>query len=239
MLAGTLDYPSDKVRAFMIFAHCFTCTKDFPAASRICRGLAEKGFGVLRFDFSGLGASEGNFADTNFSSNIEDLKAAAAFLENNYKPPKVLVGHSLGGVAVLAVGEELETVEGVVTIAAPSDLSHLRDVMGTAAKEAMTTGEGHLNVAGREYVIKKQFFEDLDHHQQSGTARSFHKALLVLHPAEDQLVEVEHAKVIKESGRGASELVLLEGADHTLSRPEYTNQAVDAIDGWAERVLEL
>jgi esterase/lipase len=235
-LAGNLDLPTEGARAFLVFAHCFTCTKDFPAAARIGRGLAESGYGVLRFDFAGLGSSEGDFSETNFSSNLEDMRGAAAFLREQYAAPAVMIGHSLGGLAALAVGEELPEVRGVVTIATPSDLSHLRHVMGEAAVLAEKTGQGNLLVGGREYLIKRQFFDDLDRHRKAGTAGEVGKDLLVIHPEVDDMVGPEHAEAIYASGRGRRELVELAGADHLLSRPEFTRSAVEAIRDWIQRL---
>ncbi len=236
-LAGRLDWPVGRPRAFALFAHCFTCSKDIFAANRVSEGLAARGFAVLRFDFTGLGMSEGEFANTNFSSNIADLLAASAYLREHYEAPKVLVGHSLGGAAVLKAAAELEEVAAVATIGAPAEADHVRHVFGAQAEEIEEKGETTVQLAGREFTIKKQFLEDIASHSLSDAIRRMGKALLIFHAPLDQIVSVDNAGMIFQAAKHPKSFVSLDDADHLLSRREDAGYVADVLSAWANRYL--
>ncbi len=237
MLAARLDQPDgEPPHAFALFAHCFTCSKDSAAASRVSRALTLGGYAVLRFDFTGLGGSEGDFANTNFSSNVEDLVAAAQWLASNVGAPSLLIGHSLGGAAVLAAAPRIASVRAVVTIAAPSDPNHLADVFHRSSAEIETRGQGEVSIGGRPFTIKRQFLEDIAAQNlteaiQSSTGR----ALLILHAPDDPVVDIEHARRIFEAAPYPKGFVSLDGADHLLSEKETSRWVAGLIAAWAAR----
>lgn len=224
--------------AWAVFAHCFTCSKDFPAASRISRGLAERGFGVLRFDFTGLGSSDGDFANTNFSSNVDDLVRAAAFLTEEHGAPALLVGHSLGGAAVLAAAPRIDGVEAVVTIGAPADPAHVIHNFGASEETIERDGQADVNLAGRTFTIKRQFIEDLRSGEHQGGIGALDAALLVLHGPLDRTVSIENARRIYDAARGYKSFVTLADADHLLSKREDADYAADVIAAWASRYVD-
>jgi len=236
-LAGRYEAPFDGVRGHALFAHCFTCSKDIAAATRISRGLVDRGFGVLRFDFTGLGNSEGDFANTNFSSNSSDLVAAARAMKAAGRPVSVLVGHSLGGAAVLATAEELDDVSAVATIAAPSDPGHVTHLFGDDVDKIATDGEAEVDLAGRKFRVKKQFLEDVSGHRLPERISRLGRALLVLHGPRDELVSVEHARVIFEAAKHPKSFVSLDDADHLLSSPRDSQYVADVVAAWASRYL--
>jgi len=234
-LAARLDRPTGQPITYALFAHCFTCSKDYHAVSRISRALAARGIAVLRFDFTGLGESEGDFADTNFSSNLEDLLAAAQFLRENLGPPELLIGHSLGGSAVLAAARSIRESLAVVTIGAPSDLAHLRPILTGGAPEIETEGEAEVVVAGRKFRIKRQLLEDLQEHNLRRAIGDLAKPLLVLHSPVDQTVGIEHAHRIFDAAKHPKSFVAIEGADHLLverAAAEYVASVISAWAGW-------
>ena len=197
-LAARLDAPSGPVRAYALFAHCFTCGKDVFAASRIAQGLAERGVAVLRFDFTGLGASEGEFANTNFSSNVADLVAAADFLRRAHAAPRILIGHSLGGAAVLAAAGAIAEVKAVVTIAAPSDPGHVKGLFGPSSLAAIEAdGEAQVHLAGRLFNIKRQFLIDASAQNLSAKTAALRRALLVMHSPTDGTVAAMRLKFLR------------------------------------------
>ena len=236
-LDARLDLPAGPPRAFAVFAHCFTCSKDLRSAGRLATSLTDAGFGVLRFDFTGLGASEGEFANTNFSSNTEDLLAAADWLRVNHRAPQILVGHSLGGAAVLRVAGEIEEVRAVVTIAAPSDTQHLTSVIADSVDEIEANGEATAVLAGREFTIRRQFLDDLAVHRITDEVASMKKALLVMHSPIDNSVGIEHAARIFEAARHPKSFVALDGADHLLGDPDDAEFAAAAITAFANRYV--
>lgn len=239
-LAARLDLPSGSVRGYALFAHCFTCTKDILAAKRIAQGLARHGIGVLRFDFTGLGHSEGEFANTNFSSNVADLKAAADFLRDSFAAPDVLIGHSLGGAAVLAVGHEIPEVKGVVTIGAPSDVGHVLAQFGGHVDEINEKGEAEVALAGRAFTIRREFIEDAKGQRLwekvAGLGKEG-KSLLVMHSPIDQTVGVENASQIFKAAKHPKSFVSLDRADHLLSREEDARYVADIVAAWAGRFV--
>ena len=237
-LAGRIDLPAGEPRAFAMFAHCFTCTKDFRAPARIGRALAERGLAVLRFDFTGLGGSGGELAETGFSSNVEDVVAAAAFLRTSYRAPLLLIGHSLGGAAVLAAASRVPEARAVVTIAAPSRLAHLRRLVAPVAAEIEARGAAEVLVAGRPFVLGRAFVEDIDRHGVEDLVGGLHAALLLLHAPDDEVVSVESARELFEGAPGTRSFVALEGVDHLVARREDAEWVAALIDAWSGRYLE-
>jgi uncharacterized OsmC-like protein/fermentation-respiration switch protein FrsA (DUF1100 family) len=236
-LAARLDLPAGPVRAYALFAHCFTCSKDLFAARTIAQGLAQKGIAVLRFDFTGLGSSEGEFANTNFSSNVQDLVSAAAHLEQHYAAPTILVGHSLGGAAVLAAAAELPAVRAVATIGAPADVGHVLHNFGTSLAEIEDTGRAEVRLAGRRFTIEKQFVEDAREQRLEQCVQGLRKALLVMHAPLDQTVGIDNASKIFAAAKHPKSFISLDNADHLLSRVEDAAYAGGVIAAWAERYL--
>jgi pimeloyl-ACP methyl ester carboxylesterase len=236
-LAGRLELPVQTPRAYALFAHCFTCSKDIGAATRITRALAARGFGVLRFDFTGLGNSEGDFANTNFSSNVDDLVRAAGALRSARAAPQLLIGHSLGGAAVLAAAGSIPEVRGVVTIAAPSDPAHVSHLFGDQLKEIEQAGQAQVNLAGRKFTITRQFVEDINAANLRARIRSLSSALLILHSPQDEIVAIDHARHIYEAAHHPKSFVSLDGADHLISRKQDADYAAEIIAAWANRYI--
>ena len=237
LLAASLELPSGAIKAWALFAHCFTCGKDVFAASRIARALGQHGIAVLRFDFTGLGASEGDFANTNFSSNVDDLVAAADFLRNQHQAPALLIGHSLGGAAVLAAAGKIAEVKAVVTIAAPSDPSHVRGLFGAALPQIERDGEATVQLAGRTFTIKRQFLEDAAHYNLSLKTAALHRALLVMHSPLDDTVDISNALEIFSAAKHPKSFVSLDDADHLLSRREDAVYVAGMIAAWGGKYV--
>lgn len=238
-LSARLDLPAGSVRAFALFAHCFTCGKDVLAAKRIAAGLAAAGVGVLRFDFTGLGSSEGEFANTNFSSNIEDLVSAAGYLRDNFAAPAILIGHSLGGAAVLAAAHEIPEARAVVTIGAPADVGHVLRHFGSSLEEIREKGEAEVTLAGRRFSIRHGFVVDAAEHRLADRIRSLGKALLVMHAPRDTVVDIENASKIFLAARHPKSFVSLDDADHLLSDSGASAYAARVIDAWASKYIPL
>lgn len=237
-LAARLDLPAGPPRAFALFAHCFTCGKDLRSAGRLATALTDAGFGVLRFDFTGLGSSEGEFANTNFSSNTADLLAAIEWLRTEYTAPQLLVGHSLGGAAVLAVAGDVEEVRAVATIGAPADTAHLTHLFADASDEIANDGEACVAISGRPFTITQQFLDDLEEHRVAERVAKMHKPLLVLHSPIDNVVGVDNARAIFAAARHPKSYVSLDGADHLLSNQRDAEFAASAISAFASRYIE-
>ena len=236
-LAARLDLPAGPPRAYALFAHCFTCSKDIKAASRIAAVLTEHGFGLLRFDFTGLGASDGEFANTNFSSNVEDLVAAAKWLRTHHAAPQLLVGHSLGGAAVLVAADQIPEVTAVATIGAPSDSGHVAELFDGALGEITEHGEACVELQGRSFTIRQQLVDDLRNDRVTSAAAAFDGALLVMHSPIDNTVSIDHAAAIYGAARHPKSFVSLDGADHLLSQPADSQYAAAMIGTWADRYL--
>ena len=236
-LAARLDLPAGPPRAFALFAHCFTCGKDIAAASRIASALTDLGFGVLRFDFTGLGMSDGEFESTNFTSNTDDLLAAADWLRNEHRAPQLLVGHSLGGAAVLAVAADIAEVRAVATIGAPASADHVTDVFRSSLEEIAATGVAQVELAGRSFTIRQQFVDDLRAHVVTDRVRTMKRALLVLHSPVDNTVSVDHAAEIFQAARHPKSFVSLDGADHLLTDRGDARFAADMIGAFAARYI--
>jgi putative redox protein len=236
-LSARLDLPAGPVRAFALFAHCFTCTKDVLAARRIASGLAAAGVGVLRFDFTGLGSSEGEFANTNFSSNVEDLVSAAAYLRDNYSAPTILIGHSLGGAAVLAAAHDIPEARAVVTIGAPADVAHVLNNFGSSLEEIRDKGEAQVMLAGRQFRIRRSFIADAEEHRLADRISSLGKALLVMHAPRDAVVGIENASKIFLAAKHPKSFVSLDDADHLLSDAAAAAYAARVIEAWASKYI--
>jgi putative redox protein len=236
-LAARLESPAGEARAVALFAHCFTCTKDILAAKRIAAALAERGIAVLRFDFTGLGSSEGEFANTNFSSNVDDLVAAADYLRATLAAPRILIGHSLGGAAVLAAAERIDEATAVATIGAPADPAHVRHLFADHAEEISGTGEAEVQLAGRTFRIKKQFLEDIEGQRLEARIKGLGKALMIMHAPLDQTVSIDNAALIFQAAKHPKSFVSLDDADHLLTRRADADYAAEVIAAWASRFL--
>ncbi len=237
-LAARLDLPVGPVGAFALFAHCFTCSKDVFAASRIATELARRGIAVLRFDFTGLGASEGEFANTNFSSNVRDILAAAAFLRRSHQAPSLLIGHSLGGAAVLMAAGQIPEVKAVATIGAPSNVEHVLHNFGAHLARIEAEGAADVSLAGRSFRIRKDFVDDARAQDVAAAVASLKKALLILHAPTDAVVGIENARAIFEAARHPKSFVALDGADHLLTDRSDAAFAAEIISSWASRYLD-
>ena len=234
-LAGSLELPPGKVRAVALFAHCFTCTAQSHAARRVSLALAEQGIATLRFDFTGLGASEGAFADSHFGANVEDLVAAAAFLTGDVGAPDILIGHSLGGAAVIAAAEQIPSARAVVTIAAPFDPRHVLHLIKGADQIDDTPGE--VSIGGRPFRIGREFLTSVEGQDQARRLGQLKRALLVLHSATDATVGVDNARAIFEAARHPKSFVALDGADHLLTDPVQASYAAQIIAAWVQPFL--
>ncbi len=239
-LAAILDRPvGDRPAAYAVFAHCFTCSKDYKGPSHISRALAAEGIASLRFDFTGLGESGGEFVDTSFATNVADLRAAAGFLEREHEAPRLLIGHSLGGAAVLEAARDLERVTAVVTIAAPATparvLRHLESDLDRIRRE----GEADVEIAGRTFRVGRRFVAELEAAEGREPAASLGRALLILHSPADRVVPVDDAASLFRAARHPKSFVSLDRADHLLSDPADSRYAASVIAGWARKYLEV
>ena len=238
-LAALLDSPVDQPRAYALFAHCFTCGKDIHAAKRIADGLTGLGIAVLRFDFTGLGSSEGEFANTTFSSNIADLVAAAAELRRKRQAPAILIGHSLGGAAVLAAAGEVPEARAVVTIAAPCDPAHVTGLVRNRGMQIGMDGDIEVALGGRSFRASRRFLEDVAGQKLQERIAGLRKALLVFHSPTDDTVGIENASRIFTAAKHPKSFVSLAGADHLLSRRSDASYVANVIRAWAERYLDV
>ena len=237
LLSARLDAPDGPVKAYALFAHCFTCTKEVFAASRIAQGLARQGVAVLRFDFTGLGASEGEFANTNFSSNVEDLVAAANFMRQSMQAPRLIIGHSLGGAAVLAGAAHIAELTAVVTIGAPSDPSHVAKLFGAQIDAITADGQAQVQLAGRAFTIKRQFLLDAAQHNLNDKIAQLQRALMVMHSPQDRTVDISNALQIFSAAKHPKSFVSLDDADHLLTRKEDAEWAAQIIGAWSARYI--
>jgi putative redox protein len=236
-LAGRLELPAGDVKATAVFAHCFTCGKDSVAATRISRELADRGVAVLRFDFTGLGQSGGDFANTTFTSNIDDLVCAANHLRDTIGAPSVLIGHSLGGAAVLAAAIRIPETRAVVTIGAPADTSHVQHLLGPATADIETRGIAEVQLAGRPFRISNDFLHDIKHQNQTACIAGLDRALLVMHSPQDDLVGIDNARIIFDAARHPKSFVSLDGADHLLTTRADATYVAEVLAAWASRHL--
>jgi uncharacterized OsmC-like protein/fermentation-respiration switch protein FrsA (DUF1100 family) len=237
-LAAALDSPDGTVRAYALFAHCFTCGKDVLAARRIALALAEKGIAVLRFDFTGLGSSEGDFANSTFSSNVADLIRAANHLRETRKAPALLIGHSLGGAAILAAAGQIPEAKAVVTIAAPSDPSNVTGLFKDRVEDIRKLGQVEVTLAGRTFQIKREFLDDIAEQGLTTHVTNLRKALLIMHSPTDDTVSIDSATRIFVAAKHPKSFVSLADANHLLSARRDANYVADVIAAWAERYIE-
>jgi uncharacterized OsmC-like protein/pimeloyl-ACP methyl ester carboxylesterase len=237
-LAASLDLPAGEPHAYALFAHCFTCGKDVLAARRIAMALADKGIAVLRFDFTGLGSSEGDFANATFSSNVADLVRAANYLRETRGAPAILIGHSLGGAAILAAAGRIPEAKAVVTIAAPSDPSHVTGLFKDHVEDIRKSGEARVSLAGRPFTIKRSFLDDVAEQNLMAGIASLHKALLVMHSPTDDTVGIDNATRIFVAAKHPKSFVSLAGADHLLSQRRDSTYVADVITAWATRYVD-
>lgn len=237
LLGARLDTPAGMPTAYALFAHCFTCTKNIRAVGNIAQALTQAGIAVLRFDFTGLGESEGDFANTNFSSNTDDLVMAAEFLAAEYESPQLLIGHSLGGAAVLHAAARIPSVKAVATIGAPADPAHVTHMLTDAKAIIEQEGEAEVLLAGRPFKIKKQFLDDLEQVSMTEAISKLKRALLVLHAPLDTTVGIENAATIFQTARHPKSFISLDNADHLLSNKADSLYAGAMIAGWAMRYL--
>ncbi len=238
-LAALLDRPDGAVRAVALFAHCFTCGKDIRAARRIAEGLKLHGVAVLRFDFTGLGMSEGEFANTTFSSNVDDLVAAADHLRATLAAPAILIGHSLGGAAVLAAAHRIAEARAVVTIGAPFDPAHVAGLFGGRLPELATKDEIDVSLAGRPFRIRRTLLDDIAQQNLATRIGELHKALLIFHSPTDEIVGVDNASHIFLAAKHPKSFISLTGADHLLSRRSDDAYVANVIAAWADRYLDM
>ncbi len=237
-LAAALELPVGKPRAYALFAHCFTCSKDIKAAREIARALRAQGFAVLRFDFTGLGGSEGDFANTNFSSNVEDLIAAADFMRREFEAPSVLIGHSLGGAAAIVAGTRIDEVKAVATIGAPAEADHVTLQIKDKEAEIRERGAAEVQLAGRPFTVKSQFLDDLKNQHVLECAGSLKKPLLVMHAPLDNTVGIENATKIFVAAKHPKSFVSLDTADHLLSQTQDARYAAGVLASWAARYID-
>ena len=238
-LAGLLDTPDDREPdAVAILAHCFTCGKDLKPFVNIDRELTAAGIGVLRFDFSGLGGSEGDFTQSDLSSNGTDLLDAAAFLDENYDAPRLLIGHSMGGAAVLRVAAQIPSVRAVVTIAAPAEANHLGEKLGRAREEARKRGDAQVSIGGQNFTLRREFFDDLERAGMRSYISELNKPLLILHSPADRTVEVENAGAIFQAASHPKSFVSLGKADHLMLDERDARYAGRVIAAWASHYLQ-
>lgn len=238
-LAARLDMPVGKPVAFALFAHCFTCSKDIPAARRIAQRLSSLGIAVLRFDFTGLGHSEGEFANTGFSSNVGDLLKAVEYLRDQYEAPQLLIGHSLGGAAILAAATSVPEAKAVVTIGSPAEPEHVLHNFGHKVGEICDKGEDQVQLAGRTFTIKKAFIDDISSVSLEQQVAKLKKALLVMHAPLDETVGIDNAASLFQMAKHPKSFVTLDNADHLLTRAEDAEYAAEVISTWVQRYIDV
>jgi len=238
-LAATLDLPEDESPiSYALFAHCFTCTKSIKAAVNIAAALNREKIAVLRFDFTGLGQSEGTFADTNFSTNVADLILASEYLEREFQPPQIIIGHSLGGAAVIQAAEKIPSLRAVVTIAAPHDPGHVAHHFENMRQQIEEHGSAEVNLAGRKFTIKRQFLEDLEIQKLDTHIKSLKTALMVMHSARDTTVSIENAANIYKAAKHPKSFISLDDADHLLLKEEDSLYVGMMIAAWSHRYID-
>lgn len=239
-LVGRLELPTNqKPHNFAIFAHCFTCNKNLSAVRNISRALTASGFGVLRFDFTGLGESDGEFENTNFSGNVEDLISASIFLKENYQVPTLLIGYSLGGAASIFAASKIDSIKAIATIGAPSNPKHVQHLLHSSLDEIKTHGKANVNIGGRSFTIKKQFLDNIETQSLPEVAKNLNKALLIMHSPQDFTVGIENAEAIYVSAKHPKSFVSLDNADHLLMRKEDSIYAGNLIANWAKRYINI
>lgn len=239
MLAARLDLPDGPHLATALFAHCFTCGKDIPAARRIAARLASMGIAVLRFDFTGLGHSGGEFSNTSFTSNVDDLISACAYLDGEGYPPSLLIGHSLGGAAVLKAASKMPQIKAVATLGAPFDPDHVTHNFAASLPDIMANGQAEVSLGGRPFTIGRKFVEDIARNSLTPAIANLKAALLIMHAPRDAIVGIDNASEIFLTAKHPKSFVTLDDADHLITRPQDAEYAADVIATWASRYLEL
>lgn len=235
-LAANLELPANrKANHLAIFAHCFTCHSDFAAVRNISRALTSQGFGVVRFDFTGLGDSDGEFASTNFSANVADIMAVQQYITDNFQAPELLIGHSLGGAAALVAAAELNAIKAVATIGTPADIQHVAHLLSAGIAEILEKGEAMVNIGGRPFRIQKQFLDDLKKRDLLDILKNLRKPLLILHSPQDTIVRIENAAKIYSAAFHPKSFVSLDGANHLLTNPQDSVYVGNVIGTWAKR----
>ena len=237
ILSGQLELPSGKPKAYALFAHCFTCSKDIVAPQIISKTLAKNGIAVLRFDFTGLGNSQGDFSNTNFSSNVDDILNACKHLGEKFESPEILIGHSLGGAAVLKAAAKLPNIKAVATIGAPSSIDHVQHLFHQEIDQIKKQGQAKVRLVGREFTIKKQFIDDISNTKILDELKTINKALLIMHSPIDNTVSVDHASKIFMAAKHPKSFVTLDNADHLLMKRSDAQYAGEVITSWALRYI--
>ena len=238
-LHGIIYLPNNnKPLAFVLFAHCFTCSKNLKTVKYISESLTQQGFGVMAFDFTGLGESEGDFSDTNFSHNISDLNDASEYLMENYQSPSLLVGHSLGGTACLYVAKEIESVQAVVSIGSPNNPEHVTNLLESSLEEIEEKGESKVDIGGRKFNIKKQFLDDLKERSKSDVIKDLGKSLLIFHSPQDKIVGIKNAEEIYKRAKHPKSFVSLDGASHLLTDEVDAKYVGEVIASWSKRYIK-
>jgi len=238
ILAARLELPeNENPKAFALFAHCFTCNKNLTAVRTIGRTLTQKNIAVLQFDFTGLGESEGDFENTNFSSNVEDLYSAAQFLIEDYQAPSLLIGHSLGGAAVLFASAKIPSVKAIATIGAPSNPEHVAHLFKSSVDEINASGKAIVSIGGRDFTIQKHFLDDIQDRNIKHSLKAFRNSILIMHSPQDTTVGIENAAEIYKTARHPKSFVSLNGADHLLSDKRDSAYVGNIIATWADRYL--
>jgi putative redox protein len=239
LLSARIDEPDNGIsKGTILFAHCFTCSKNLKAVGHISKALTKEGIGVFRFDFTGLGESEGDFSDTNFSSNIEDLVAASEYMKDEWESPRMLMGHSLGGAAVLQAAHLIDSVEAVVTVAAPCNPEHVTQHLLDKKDEIERKGEATVQLAGRPFTIKKQFLDDLEEQNMDNIIKSLDKPLLIFHSPIDQTVGIGNAAHIYKMAKHPKSFISLDDADHLLTNEEDARYVGSVTAAWVHRYFQ-
>lgn len=239
-LSARLEMPaSGHPHSYAIFAHCFTCSKDLNAVRNICLALTSRDFAVVRFDFTGLGESGGDFSDTNFSHNIDDLMVVGEYLEKNYKAPALLVGHSLGGAAAIVAGSKMESIRAVATIGAPSAISHITHLFKNDLSTIEAEGSAEVSIGGRPFTIKKHFIDSLELKDLSSIVKSMRKPLLIAHSPQDRIVDIRNASELYKAAWHPKSFLSLDRADHLLTSEEDSHYVGDVLSSWAKRYIDI
>jgi len=239
-LSAHMEWPANQQpHTYALFAHCFTCGKNLNAVRNISKALAGYGFAVLSFDFTGLGRSEGDFVETTFSANVSDLLAAAKFIEKDFEPPALLIGHSLGGAAVIQAASQIDSIRAVATIGAPADVQHIKQIFNKALPELKNSGIAKVDIGGRPFTIKQQFVDDLERHSVTGTLAQLKKSIIILHSPQDEIVEINNAALLYRAAQHPKSFISLDGADHLLTNKNDSHYAGRVIAAWAQRNLQV
>ncbi len=239
MLSGRLHLPAGTIKAFAVYAHCFTCSKDIKAARNICQYLSERGIAALRFDFAGLGDSEGDFVDTNFTTNVTDLLCAAEYLEQHYQAPEIMIGHSLGGAAALVAASKIDSIKAVSTINSPCHPKHVARHMAGAEEQILWNGEADVEISGRSLKIKKHFLDDLKSYDMDQVFKDLNAAVLVFHAPHDETVNIKNATMIFQLAQHPKSFISLDSADHLIMNNEDAKYIASSIDAWAGRYVRF